>query len=241
MTNSTSETHCRQRQYRPCPTCNGPIFEKYATYCSDECIPQCNFDRCPNPVRGKGKLCNTHRAQLRTTGTLKPSRVARRSRRCRYCGKRGTTKNRRQYCSEACYRLAKRNRPRYFECACCETVISLMPVVRNGRRQRSDSAVCDECRREISATRAALTPRQLAARDGTTCGICNFKVDMTARDDLKPSVDHIIARAHGGADDPSNLQLAHLWCNQIKNARTGTSGFGPRRLKQIANRLNIAS
>ncbi|WP_412973660.1 HNH endonuclease [Mycolicibacterium conceptionense] len=66
-----------------------------------------------------------------------------------------------------------------------------------------------------------MNPRQLAARDGLDCKICGDPVDMNAnKDDLfRPSVDHIIPRSSGGSDDPSNLQLAHLWCNQVKNHR----------------------
>ncbi len=51
-------------------------------------------------------------------------------------------------------------------------------------------------------------------------------------------VDHIIARQHGGTDDPDNLALACLWCNLYKGPNlTGidpesnqiTSLFHPRR------------
>ncbi|MEU7489851.1 HNH endonuclease signature motif containing protein [Streptomyces fradiae] len=70
-----------------------------------------------------------------------------------------------------------------------------------------------------------MTARQLARRDGETCGICGAPVDLTVRraDDAKwcASVDHVIPRALGGSHDPSNLQLAHLHCNQVKSDLRG--------------------
>jgi len=59
-------------------------------------------------------------------------------------------------------------------------------------------------------------------RDGPACGICGEHVDITLRRGDDPvrcaSVDHIIPLARGGTDDPTNLQLAHLGCNQRKAA-----------------------
>lgn len=48
-------------------------------------------------------------------------------------------------------------------------------------------------------------------------------MDAHRPDPLCPSVDHIIARANGGTNDPANLQLAHLWCNQVKSDREGVT------------------
>jgi len=57
------------------------------------------------------------------------------------------------------------------------------------------------------------------------CGICAQPVDMHLRraDDAKwcASVDHILPRALGGGHEPSNLQLAHLHCNQVKSDLRG--------------------
>jgi 5-methylcytosine-specific restriction endonuclease McrA len=60
---------------------------------------------------------------------------------------------------------------------------------------------------------------ELARRDGSDCGICGEVVDLAATGDLGPSVDHIIPRAKGGSNDPSNLQLAHMRCNRLKSDR----------------------
>ncbi len=39
---------------------------------------------------------------------------------------------------------------------------------------------------------------------------------------LRPTVDHVRARARGGSDAPENLQLVHAACNRLK-------GRGPAR------------
>ena len=40
--------------------------------------------------------------------------------------------------------------------------------------------------------------------------------------------DHIIPRAHGGTDDPTNWQGAHRSCNGRKGARIGNEGHWSR-------------
>lgn len=62
----------------------------------------------------------------------------------------------------------------------------------------------------------------LAERDGTDCGICGEVVDLTLSRRASvfcASIDHVVPRAHGGTDDPTNLQLAHYWCNAVKSDR----------------------
>ncbi|NKU01802.1 hypothetical protein GS918_28180 [Rhodococcus hoagii] len=49
---------------------------------------------------------------------------------------------------------------------------------------------------------------------------------MAARnpDPFRASIDHKLPRSRGGTNDPQNLQLTHLWCNQVKSdARTSSS------------------
>jgi len=83
----------------------------------------------------------------------------------------------------------------------------------------------DEARRLLVRERAhhACEYCQLAARDAPF---------------LAFHVDHVIARQHGGTDDPENLALACLWCNLFKgpnlagiDPETGeiTPLFHPRR------------
>lgn len=52
------------------------------------------------------------------------------------------------------------------------------------------------------------------------CGICGKRVDKSLRypDPMSPCIDHVIPVAKGGhPSDLSNLQLAHLACNNAKS------------------------
>lgn len=92
------------------------------------------------------------------------------------------------------------------------------------RKIRSDVMMCVSCRG--ARCRRHKTPvRVLALRDGTNCGICGETVDLDRKhpDPFSPSVDHVIPRARGGTDEASNLQVAHLTCNQKKQARYAPS------------------
>lgn len=53
------------------------------------------------------------------------------------------------------------------------------------------------------------------------CQLCREPVDPSANylHPKAPTLDHIHPRAHGGSDDPSNLQLACRECNNRKGAR----------------------
>ena len=56
----------------------------------------------------------------------------------------------------------------------------------------------------------------------TICGICGKPVDMTLKfpHPLSKSVDHIIPVSKGGhPSDISNMQLAHLCCNNEKSSK----------------------
>jgi hypothetical protein len=96
----------------------------------------------------------------------------------------------------------------------------------------SGLAYCSaECRKFSNTQRARLRQakvaapfidwRQVAERDGWTCGICGEPVDPDAptRAPQSPSVDHIIALANGGEHSWKNVQLAHLGCNASKRDR----------------------
>ena len=61
----------------------------------------------------------------------------------------------------------------------------------------------------ISATTARLVRQRAAAR----CEYCHFPEAHAA---LPFQIDHIIARQHGGGNDPANLALACLFCNAAK-------------------------
>lgn len=211
---------------RLCLTCVVPIDRGPGAhkYCSEECRPECSFAGCGRPEASTG-LCESHHMQKLRGGQLKPLRWAQEWV-CVVCGTdvpKGS--GRRRHCSSRCQVMHSRlpDRPKSFTCAVCGDEVSLIvPSTKAGQFKRADSRLCDGCR---PRTRYGMNAHQLAKRDGTACGVCGDPVDMHAdKSDLfRPSVDHVIPRAMGGSNDPSNLQLAHLWCNQVKNDRAGFS------------------
>lgn len=56
-------------------------------------------------------------------------------------------------------------------------------------------------------------------RDNWTCQLCQQPVtrDYDPDDMWSASLDHITPRSHGGTHDPSNLRLAHRYCNAIRS------------------------
>ena len=77
--------------------------------------------------------------------------------------------------------------------------------------------------------------RFIRQRAGGCCEYCRLRQDY---DFLPQHIDHIIARKHGGADDPTNLCLACANCSLAKgpcisgkDTRTGRMArlFNPRR------------
>lgn len=60
----------------------------------------------------------------------------------------------------------------------------------------------------------------LYERDRWTCQLCDEPVDRTLprNDDWAASLDHIKPRSAGGGHEPSNLRLAHRWCNAVRGA-----------------------
>jgi len=120
----------------------------------------------------------------------------------------------RRFCSPACERLWYRNDgkvPTGYNCANCAEWVDL---ARPGKRKRSDSKLCDDCK-PWHPRSSATKPRDLAERDGPQCRLCGDEVDLdlTYPDRMCPSIDHVVPRSAGGSDEPQNLQLAHWICN----------------------------
>lgn len=63
--------------------------------------------------------------------------------------------------------------------------------------------------------------QKIIDRGDRNCGICGSVVDLSLvhPHPMSASVDHVIPRALGGTNDPTNLQLAHFDCNVIKGDR----------------------
>jgi endogenous inhibitor of DNA gyrase (YacG/DUF329 family) len=190
-----------------------------------DCRPQCAAPDCDRPIRGQGPYCIPHTQQMLRKGTVGPLSYAAEWV-CIVCGvdvERGS--GRRRHCSSRCqviHSRTKGNRPRYNECRRCGDLIDLLSKTPAGQFKRSDAKICDPCRR-ARYTRHKVSVSVIAKRSGTDCGICGEQIDMTLRapDLWRASVDHVVPYAHGGSHDIENLQLAHLWCNQVKHDRAG--------------------
>ena len=79
---------------------------------------------------------------------------------------------------------------------------------------------CPACRVDTRRWIPAKVRIDVYERDAWTCGICEERVDrdlVGSKSEWRPSLDHVIPRAKGGSDDPSNLRLAHMWCNAARN------------------------
>jgi len=65
-------------------------------------------------------------------------------------------------------------------------------------------------------------------RDRLTCQLCDIEVrfDVMHMHPLAPTLDHILPRALGGSDDPSNLRLACRQCNSSRGANMDWSPNG---------------
>ena len=68
-----------------------------------------------------------------------------------------------------------------------------------------------------------ITLKNLVKRDGLTCAICGFPCYYygTGKEDLYPSIDHIVPMHKGGGHTWDNVQIAHRICNSNKRDYVG--------------------
>lgn len=71
------------------------------------------------------------------------------------------------------------------------------------------------------STGRPVSMHEIYVRDGAKCQICGGKVKRThnPREPLAGVIDHIVPVSRGGPHDPSNVQLAHRRCNEVKGVR----------------------
>lgn len=140
---------------------------------------------------------------------------------CLVCGgNTGSYGTYRSYCSARCQTEARRmpeGRPER-DCIECGCVLDFSQLRPSGRRLRSDTRKCFDCRRNQVPE---LKAKQLAERDGSTCSICGDAVDFALKwpNKFSPSIDHVYPYSLGGGNEASNLALAHLTCNISKKNR----------------------
>lgn len=175
---------------------------------------QCDISGCDRQILSRG-LCRVHRDRLALRGTVSIS--------CDYCGLDMTNRVRaRRFCSAAHAAMFHRHageRPEVGACLRCGGSFSLLVTGKAGRTKRADAKMCPDCRK-ARMTRHGWSPKAIVAHHGTSdCGICGEPVDLSLRKPnlMSASIDHIVPFAHGGSNDPENLQLAHLHCNHVKS------------------------
>lgn len=209
---------------KACTGCGKALVSAARAFCSDECKPRCSVNGCESPVRKRG-WCASHYAQSRSTGADPAPFQWRWADKgpCLNCGKTVDRPAHRKFCTDNCrvaFSLYSGPRPTSTTCVACGIAIDLTEVGRKGQRLKTTTRFCRPCKRDYNKYK--MSARELAGRDGNTCGICGDPVDMSlSRSDglMCPSVDHIMPRARGGTHDPENLQLAHLRCNMAKSDR----------------------
>lgn len=212
-----------------CESCGAELkkFSGKSIYCSDECKPRCAVDGCGNPYRYSNGYCARHGAIFARTGSpvsqhewVPEADVYT----CKFCGTEfAPIYGRRLHCSARCQGADSRYGGKVpvlsFNCVICDKRVKREWA--EVFKARSDKKYCEDCARRKSR-RHKSSASYLANRDGVMCGICAEPVDMELKypNLMSGSVDHILAVALGGAlTDESNLQLAHLRCNLIKQAR----------------------
>jgi hypothetical protein len=90
-------------------------------------------------------------------------------------------------------------------------------------RYRAHNAKKNHKRRALGPK--VISVEELAARDGARCHICHRKVDLRLSGKAKwgPTIDHLVPvkprSGPAGTNDPSNLALAHWYCNVSRGNR----------------------
>jgi len=183
-------------------------------------VTGCSVAGCTKPHLAKG-YCNAHYVRARHHGDAE----FRHDTTCGFCGAASPGGlHPRLFCSGACSRMWHAYggaRPTSKQCSRCGAEIDLLSKTKAGHHKRVDARMCTECKR-ARGTRHGWSVRAIVAIHGKTdCGICGDPVDLTLQspERMRPSIDHIFPFAHGGSNDPENLQLAHLHCNHVKSDR----------------------
>lgn len=78
-----------------------------------------------------------------------------------------------------------------------------------------------KCKRlaQVRTARVSKLLPYIGYRDKWKCQICRQRVKSQVYvrgDNFSPTIDHVIPQSQGGTDDPSNLRLAHMICNSLR-------------------------
>jgi 5-methylcytosine-specific restriction endonuclease McrA len=127
------------------------------------------------------------------------------------------------WCSQGCRaKWASPPTPKRIKFYCARCAMCDTPFVTAHRPGKYCRTKCAHKARPTKKWIATRTREALYERDQWTCQLCNQPVPKDLEyshneyQPLYPSLDHIVPRSHGGTDDPTNLQLAHVECNRAR-------------------------
>ena len=211
---------------RTCPVCGAPIVRRgrsgpLPTYCSGACRAKADYMR--------SKTDGRHEA-LKIASRKEPALVA-----CQVCGVGFMAKRvDARLCSNACGNSQRdRNGVTCKADQCDRGVRARGLCVMHWKRLRAseighakqpfDGARMRRHyeRRTWQRSGENVTISGLRERDGDNCGICGLVIDfeLSGREAMGRTVDHVLPRSKGGAHSWANTQLAHLRCNLSKGAK----------------------
>lgn len=194
---------------RTCTHCGVDISDTHANqrYCTAKCRDAKKWAERP---RHPCSVCGG------PTGWTKRTTVDTAAIRCRKCTRSPN------------YRIRdKRARGYVDQWTCSECGAACERPATKGQRPKY-CATCRRVRRNPLITLPHATRLAIYERDGWECGLCAGSVDrdlIGTRSHWRPSLDHVVPRSAGGADDPSNLRLAHWWCNSVRGAGVNDALF----------------
>lgn len=213
-----------------CLRCGSELGGRRRLYCSDE-------HGTLGPARHCA--CGTLIQRRRAIRCRRCSDIARRrprsARLCRAdCGQPAAPRH--HYCSDACrIRLGPSSArhqgllatTRELACARCSTPFTTRKPNRlycsklcSRRSTRRPKELRSRSRFRQPTTPVRLSRLRIYERDEWRCWLCDGAVNPELRwpDPRSASLDHVVPLSRGGADDESNLRLAHLDCNAARGA-----------------------
>ena len=188
----------------------------------------------PAPCWCKDCYCARHQAHYATKHGRVPGEPPT-ARPCEGCGWlfvpiRHTTR----WCSQKCFRAARgsgafpdSSRVHFSSCYTCGVFL-------RAQNKKTPVARCEPCRlkgqvdrnrRKNAKRRGArvglwFSLQQVGDRDGWRCHLCGRRVDknLSGKDRLGPTIDHLVPISAGGMDVLENVRLAHRSCNITRGA-----------------------
>lgn len=73
--------------------------------------------------------------------------------------------------------------------------------------------------------------KEIYQRDEGVCQLCGRLIDPNDKKLWMGTLDHIVPRSKGGADEPSNLRLAHMICNALRGNNEDVNEIGEETLQ----------